>query len=62
MKDWRARDLHDGSNGPDRDAWQRYMHSCQDYLKRQILVYKNWPQRRFGPVGYGEPVFTDQNA
>jgi len=25
---------------------------CSDYLKRQILVYRNWPQRRWDAMGY----------
>jgi len=45
------------------DAFARYMASCNDYLKRQIIVYQNWPQRKFSVTGYTEEkVFTDQNA
>ncbi len=53
--------LADGSDGD--AAWKAYMDSCSDYLKRQLLIYQNWPQRRFTPVGYVEDkVFTDMNA
>lgn len=45
------------------EAWTRYVDSCNDYLKRQILIYQNWPQRKFNTTGYtAEKVFTDQNA
>lgn len=44
-------------------AWDAYMSSCSDYLRRQIVVYQNWPQRRFTTLGYvDEKVFTDMNA
>lgn len=52
--------LADRSEDP---AWDRYLSSCHDYLRRQILVYQNWPQRRITPVGYApEKVFRDMNA
>lgn len=45
------------------NARSRYMDSCNDYLRRQIIVYQNWPQRKYGVTGYtSEKVFTDQNA
>lgn len=45
------------------DAFDRYMAAVSDYLKRQILVYQNWPQRRYGTMGYlDEKVFPDMNA
>jgi hypothetical protein len=44
-------------------AWDQYLSSCTDYLKRQLLVYQNWPQRKYDPMGYkDEKVFTDMNA
>lgn len=45
------------------DEWDRYIQSCAAYLKRQILVYKHWPQKDFDEMGYsGETVFRDRNA
>lgn len=47
---------------PRADAWARYMASCTDYIKRQLIVYQNWPQRRWAPTGYREEkVFSDMN-
>lgn len=47
---------------PPSDAWERYMASCTDYIKRQLIVYQNWPQRRWEPTGYREQkVFRDMN-
>lgn len=44
-------------------AWEAYMTSCNHYLARQILVYQNWPQRKWTPLGLSqEKVFNDQNA
>ncbi|HVL49638.1 MAG TPA: hypothetical protein VM889_13870 [Candidatus Thermoplasmatota archaeon] len=44
-------------------AWERYLAACTDYLKRQMIVYQNWPQRKVGRLGYtDEKVFDDQNA
>lgn len=38
------------------------MASCTDYIKRQLIVYQNWPQRRWSPEGLRkEKVFTDLN-
>lgn len=43
-------------------AWERYMASCTDYIKRQLIVYQNWPQRKWEATGYRrEKVFTDMN-
>jgi hypothetical protein len=43
-------------------AWERYMASCTDYIKRQLIVYQNWPQRRWEATGYRkEKVFSDLN-
>jgi hypothetical protein len=48
--------------GADAEAWERYMDSCTAYIRRQVIVYQNWPQRRWGPAGYREgKVFTDLN-
>ncbi len=45
------------------DAWEAYLRSCTEYLRRQILVYQNWPQRSFDRFGYrDEKVFKDMNA
>ncbi|HLE96065.1 MAG TPA: hypothetical protein VI997_01735 [Candidatus Thermoplasmatota archaeon] len=33
-------------------ALDSYLSLCSDYLKRQILVYRNWPQRRWDAMGY----------
>jgi hypothetical protein len=60
-EDLRARDRK-----PDADAqataWERYMASCTDYIKRQVIVYQNWPQRKWEATGYrDEKVFTDMN-
>ena len=55
-----ARDRKDAD--PQADAWERYMASCTDYIKRQLIVYQNWPQRKWEPSGYrDEKVFRDQN-
>jgi hypothetical protein len=47
---------------PEDPAWERYMASYTDYIKRQLIVYQNWPQRRWEATGYRpEKVFTDLN-
>lgn len=33
-------------------ALENYLSLCSDYLRRQILVYRNWPQRRWDTMGY----------
>lgn len=44
-------------------AYERYLLSCSDYLKRQMMIYEHWPQRRYDVLGYRkEKVFADQNA
>ena len=51
-----------GADDPANQAWERYMASCTDYIKRQVIVYQNWPQRRWAPTGYRkEKVFSDLN-
>lgn len=51
------------SFGPrEKAAYERYLLSCSDYLKRQMIVYQHWPQRRYDVLGYrDEKVFTDMN-
>lgn len=51
------------SFGPrEKAAYERYLLSCSDYLKRQMIVYQHWPQRRYDTLGYrDEKVFTDMN-
>jgi hypothetical protein len=44
-------------------AYERYLLNCSDYLKRQMIIYEHWPQRRYDTLGYRkEKVFTDMNA
>lgn len=44
------------------DAYSRYLLNCSDYIKRQMIVYEHWPQRRYDVLGYrNEKVFTDMN-
>lgn len=44
-------------------AYERYLLNCSDYLKRQMMIYEHWPQRRYDVLGYrNEKVFTDMNA
>jgi hypothetical protein len=44
-------------------AYERYLLNCSDYLKRQMMIYEHWPQRRYDVLGYRkEKVFTDMNA
>ena len=43
-------------------AYERYLVNCSDYLKRQMMIYEHWPQRRYDVLGYREEkVFTDMN-
>jgi hypothetical protein len=57
-----VRDRKNGADDPAQQAWERYMASCTDYIKRQVIVYQNWPQRRWAPTGYRkEKVFSDRN-
>ena len=45
------------------EAFDLYLALCGDYVKRQALVYSNWPQRRWDATGYrDEKVFSDRNA
>lgn len=44
-------------------AYERYLLNCSDYLKRQMMIYEHWPQRKYDVLGYrSEKVFTDMNA
>lgn len=46
----------------DKEAYERYLLNCSDYLKRQMMIYEHWPQRRYDVLGYREEkVFTDMN-
>ncbi|MHB8605139.1 MAG: hypothetical protein ACYDCK_07750 [Thermoplasmatota archaeon] len=50
-----------GRGGADAD--HDYLALVSDYFRRQMLIYENWPQRRFTALGYAdEKLFTDQNA
>ncbi|MFA5862831.1 MAG: hypothetical protein WDA16_14155 [Candidatus Thermoplasmatota archaeon] len=50
-------------DSPKNAAYERYLLNCSDYLKRQMIVYEHWPQRRYDVLGYrNEKVFTDMNA
>lgn len=45
------------------EAYERYLLDCSDYLRRQMIVYEHWPQRRYDVLGYREEkVFADMNA
>ena len=45
------------------DAYERYLLDCSDYIRRQMMIYEHWPQRRYDVLGYRkEKVFTDMNA
>jgi len=45
------------------DDMDAYLQIWGDYLRRQLLVYRNWPQRAFDASGYKSGhVFADQNA
>lgn len=49
--------------GPQAEAFETYLALCSDYVRRQVIVYTNWPQRRWDATGYrDEKVFTDRNA
>lgn len=55
------RPLVDANDEP-ADAYSRYLLNCSDYLKRQMMIYQHWPQRRYDVLGYrDEKVFTDMN-
>lgn len=44
-------------------ALDEYVDACEAYFRRQLVIYQNWPQHRYGPLGYTEEkVFVDQNA
>ena len=50
-------------SGEAKVAYERYLVLCSDYLKRQMMIYEHWPQRRYDVLGYrNEKVFTDMNA
>jgi hypothetical protein len=44
-------------------AYERYLVDCSDYLRRQMMIYEHWPQRKYDVLGYRkEKVFADMNA
>lgn len=44
-------------------AYERYLLDCSDYLRRQMMIYEHWPQRKYDSLGYrNEKVFPDMNA
>lgn len=44
------------------DAYEQYLLHCSDYLKRQMMIYEHWPQRKYDVLGYrDEKVFADMN-
>ena len=48
---------------PSADPEKTYRDLCNHYMRRQIVVYQHWPQRKLGPLGYSaQKVFLDQNA
>lgn len=52
----------DKSSASPTTAYELYLLLCSDYLKRQMIVYQHWPQRRYDTLGYrDEKVFTDMN-
>lgn len=45
------------------EAYSRYLVNCSDYIRRQMMIYQHWPQRRYDTLGYrDEKVFTDMNS
>lgn len=45
------------------EAYERYLLDCSDYLRRQMIIYEHWPQRKYDVLGYrNEKVFPDMNA
>lgn len=51
------------ADGEPADAYARYLLNCSDYLKRQMMIYEHWPQRRYDVLGYkDEKVFADMNS
>lgn len=50
------------SADPD-SPYARYLVDCSDYLRRQMMIYEHWPQRKYDVLGYRkEKVFPDMNA
>jgi hypothetical protein len=48
---------------PTSVAYERYLLDCSDYLRRQMMIYEHWPQRKYDVLGYRkEKVFADMNA
>jgi hypothetical protein len=52
-----------GQGRPTNEAYERYLLDCSDYLRRQMMIYEHWPQRKYDVLGYRkEKVFADMNA
>ena len=51
------------ADGRRNEAYERYLLDCSDYLRRQMMIYEHWPQRKYDVLGYrNEKVFPDMNA
>ena len=51
------------ADAPRNEAYERYLLDCSDYLRRQMMIYEHWPQRKYDVLGYrNEKVFPDMNA
>lgn len=51
------------ADAPRNEAYERYLLDCSDYLRRQMIIYEHWPQRKYDVLGYrNEKVFPDMNA
>lgn len=47
----------------DDASFGEYLDACESYYRRQLVVYQNWPQHEYGPMGYtSEKRFVDRNA
>jgi len=52
-----------GADGSLGGPYERYLLDCSDYLRRQMMIYEHWPQRRYDVLGYRkEKVFADMNC
>jgi hypothetical protein len=48
---------------PPSTPYEQYLLDCSDYIRRQMMIYENWPQRRYDVLGFrDEKVFADMNA
>lgn len=56
-------DIFNGADALDAQSVRSYLDLYSEYLKRQLIVYTNWPQYRLTRSGYSnEKVFRDQNT